>query len=134
MEKATFQYTPVSKDALIEDLLENPFLNNFFIQHDLDSDTIEKYLLDLMNFNTEKKSCMSCKGLNECKLTNRGLEPSLSYRNGKIMTSYKECKFLRNAKRRESQMGHIDAMHLPSRVLEASLDDFDFELSVEPLP
>jgi primosomal protein DnaI len=127
MEKVKFKYTPVSKDSLIEDLLDNPFLNNFFIENDLDSDTIEKHLLDLMNFNKEKQFCMSCKGLNECKLVNRGLEPALSYRDGKIMTSYKECKFLRISKRKEEQMGHIDAMHLPSRVLQASLDDFDFE-------
>ena len=127
MEKIKFNYTPVSKDKLIEDLLENPFLNNFFIEYDLDSDTIEKYLLELMSFNKEKKACLACKGLNECKLTNRGLEPQINYRDGKILYSYKECKFLRVAKRKESQMGHIDAMHLPSRVLQASLDDFDFE-------
>ena len=129
MEKVTFNYTPVSKDKLIEDLIENPFLNNFFIEHDLDSETIEKYLLDLMSFNKEKQACLQCKGLSECALTNRGLEPHISYREGKVLYSYKECKFLRSAKRKESQMGHIDAMHLPSSVLKASLDDFDFERS-----
>jgi primosomal protein DnaI len=127
MEKVQFKYEPVSKDKLIEDLLENPFLNNFFLQHDLDSDTIERYLLELMSFNKEKKACLECKGLNECKLINRGLEPQISYREGKIISSYRECKFLRAAKRSESQRGHIDAMHLPSRVLQASLDDFDYE-------
>ena len=126
MEKMRFNYKAVSKDKLIEDLLENPFLNNFFIEYDLDSETIEKHVLDLMNFNKEKKACLACKGLNECKLTNRGLEPTISYRDGKILTSYKECKFLRILKRKEQQMGRIDAMHLPSRVLQASLDDFDF--------
>lgn len=127
MEKLKFSYKPISKDKIIEDLLDNPFLNNFFIQHDLDSDTIEKYLLELMSFNSEKKSCLECKGLNECKLVNRGLEPQISYREGKILYSYKECKYLRVIKRKESQMGHIDAMHLPSSILLASMDKFDFK-------
>ena len=124
MEKVKFNYKETSKDSMIEDLLENPFLNNFFIQYDLDSETIEKYLLELISFNKEKSSCMSCKGLNECALTNRGLEPTLSYNNGKIMTAYKECKFLRVLKRKESQMGHIDAMYLPQSLLQASMDTF----------
>ena len=127
MEKAKYNYTPVSKDKLIEDLLENPFLNNFFLQHDLDSDTIERYLLELMSFNKEKKACLECKVLNECRLTNRGLEPQISYLDGKIMYSYKECKFLRVVKRKESQMGHIDAMHLPRSILQASMDQFDYD-------
>ena len=80
-----------------------------------------------MSFDKEKKACLECKGLHECKLVNRGLEPQISYRDGKVLNSYKECKFLRISKRKEAQMGHIDAMHLPSRVLQASLDDFDFE-------
>ena len=126
MEKINFNFQKVNREKLVEDLFENPFLNNFFIENDLDSEIVEKYLLDFMTYNTEKNRCLDCNGLNECQQDTKGLEPVIIYRESKVIYNYKECSFLAHKKKQSASKDHIDAMHLPSSILEASFDDFDF--------
>lgn len=127
MKELNFYHVDVAKEKLIEDLMNVPFMNNFFITNDLDTDTIESFLLDFMTYHKEKSTCLNCKGLKECKLDNKGLEPVISYRNKKIQYQYQECPYLLSTKQEASKLAHIDAMHLPKSILQASLDGFDFD-------
>jgi primosomal protein DnaI len=127
MEKVRFDYKQVNKEKLIDDLMDNPLLNNFFIEHDLNSDTIERFLLDFMSYDREKKICEKCNGLHDCQLSNKGLTPVLKYQNDNVIYNYTECDYLKDNKRKQNEINHIDAMHLPSSILQASLDDFDFK-------
>lgn len=122
------KFTPekINKEKLIEDLFESPFLNNFFIDNDLTSEQVEENLLTFLTYNTEKNYCLECKGLHVCKQDQKGLEPILRYENNKVLKLYKECNFLKFRRDQENQEKHIDAMHLPSSVLHATLEDYDF--------
>lgn len=126
MEKINFGYTKINKEKLIEDLFESPYLSNFFIDNDLDSQKVEDNLLTFMNFEIEKNRCLECNGLNACKQDTIGLEPVLTYENRKVLTNYKECSFLKHRKQQERTEDNIDAMHLPSSIFDASLEDIDF--------
>ena len=128
MEKLTFQFEPVDKDKIIEELLESPILSSFFMKHDLTADFIEENLLDFITYNTEKNYCITCKGLNTCKQDNRGFEPVISY-NGSIQKQYKKCKYLQIVQRIVKEDDLIDAMHLPSSILEANLEDWHHDRS-----
>ncbi len=128
MEKLSFQYTPVNKEQIIDDLLESPILRDFFLKHDLTTDFIEENLLDFMTYKTEKNHCLNCKGLNECKQDNIGFEPLISY-NGQVRKIYKKCSFLKQRVTEADADTMIDAMHLPSSILEASLAEWDFKRS-----
>ena len=127
MEKVNMAYQEVDKNKLVEELFDSPFLHDFFINHDLNSDFIEENLLVFMSYNQEKALCKGCNGLSNCKQKTKGIEPVLRYRNSQVINNYQECSFL---KVRLSEVDHeqyIDAMHLPSNIFNASLDDFDFE-------
>jgi len=124
MENMKFER--VNKSKIIDELFESPYLRNFFMDNDLNSDIIEEHLLQFMNYNIEKNRCLDCTGIHECKQDNKGLEPEIKYLNGKIVSNYQECPFLKNVKKAEEIEGNIDALHLPSSIFEASLDDFDF--------
>jgi primosomal protein DnaI len=127
MEEMKFGYQKVNKEKLIEDLFESPYLSNFFIDNDLTSDVVEEHLLTFMNYNIEKTRCLECDGLKSCTQDNTGLEPVIEFVENKVVSSYTECPFLRSRKLREQQDKNIDAMHLPSSIFEASLDDIDFQ-------
>jgi len=127
MAQLKFKYSEVNKEKLIEDLFESPFLSNFFIDNDLDSQTVEDHLLQFLNYKIEKNRCLDCNGLNECKQDNKGLEPGISYIEKRVVSSYSECSFLRHRKQQDQTKENIDAMHLPSSIFEASLDDVDFD-------
>ena len=127
MEEIKFKYSNVDKNKLIDDLLESPYLSNFFIDNDLSSSVVEDNLLTFINYDTEKNRCIECTGMLECKQDNVGLEPVISYEEGKVVSSYTECPYLRHRKRQEQQDQNIDAMHLPSSIFEASLADIDFD-------
>lgn len=126
MANTKFRYAKVDKEKLIEDLFESPYLNKFFIDNDLTSDTVEENILTFMNFNIEKNRCIECNGLTECTQDNKGLEPVIKYVEGKVRYSYKECPYLVRRKEISQQDENITSMHLPSSILEASLEDFDF--------
>ena len=127
MEKINFKYEPIDKDKLVDDLMESPILRNFFIDNDLTSEYIEENLLEFMSYNKEKNNCIECNGLDECKQDNLGFEPIITMVNGHVNRNYKQCNFFRNFVNQASNETLIDAMHLPSSILEASLEDFDFK-------
>lgn len=127
MEKINFRYESVNKDKLVDDLMESPILRNFFVDNDLTSEFIENNLLEFMSYNKEKNHCIECKGLDECKQDNRGFEPVISLRDNVIVRNYKKCNFFMNFVNQANDDTLIDAMHLPSSILEASLEDFDFK-------
>lgn len=126
MANLKFNYNKVNKEKLIEDLFESPYLRNFFIDNDLDSQTVENNLLTFMNYNIEKNRCLECDGLSNCKQDNKGLEPDIRYIKGKIVSNNIECGYLKTRKAQEHNENNIDAMHLPSSIFDASLDDIDF--------
>lgn len=126
MQKIHFNYEQVNKEKLIEDLMESPLLNNFFIDHDLTSDFIEDNLLEFISYKTEKNHCLDCNGLSECKQDNEGFEPVISFQQGILLRKYKKCNFLKNKINQSDDETRINAMHLPTSILEASLEDFDF--------
>jgi primosomal protein DnaI len=127
MEKVNMAFQEVDKNKLVEDLFDSPFLHDFFIDHDLDSDFIEENLLSFISYNNEKALCSGCDGLSSCRQKTRGIEPVLRYRNKKVIYNYQECKYLKARLNEEDHEKYIDAMHLPSNIFTATLDDFDFE-------
>ncbi len=127
MEKIYFKHEQINKDKLVDDLMESPILRNFFMDNDLTSEFIQDNLLEFMNYNTEKNRCIECKGLDTCKQDNRGFEPVIFYRNSMVKRNYKKCTFFNTFVNQANDETLIDAMHLPSSILEASLEDFDFK-------
>lgn len=126
MKKVEFNYKSVNKEQIIEDLMDSPLLRNFFLNHDLTSEFIETHLLDFISYNTEKNHCLNCEGLSQCKQDNEGLEPFIAMTEGRFVKGYKKCAFQKNKLNQANDDTLINAMHLPSSILQASLEDFDF--------
>ena len=120
-----FKYDKVNKEKLIEDLFDSPYLRNFFIDNDLSSEIVEDNLLQFLNYNIEKNRCLECPGLHACEQDNIGLEPVINYINNKVVNGYKECNYQKHLKSQEQSIELVDAMHLPSSILEASMEDID---------
>lgn len=125
MEKLQFQYETVDKEKILEDLSNDPYLRNFFIDNDLSSDQIENELTRLMSFKIENEHCLDCQGLQHCKQDSLGLRPMLIFENGKMKTYYHECNFMKflNQSRKKDEL--IDAMFMPKMILKANLDDYE---------
>ncbi len=119
-----FKRNPNLVEEMTESLSEDPMLKEFFIRHDIDSDTIERHLTDLVVYKEERPRCDDCPGLHACSQDTQGMQPVLNYKNGRIMLAYKPCPYLkvREADRRETD--RITALYMPRMIYEASLEDF----------
>ena len=125
MEKLNYGNAKMNKEELIEGLFQDEFLNNFFIENDLNSEVIEEYLSNLLSYKSEKDLCQDCKGLDTCKQDTIGLEPLLKYEDNKIKTFHKECKFSLHRNQLAQKDSLISAMHMPKMIFDASFEDYN---------
>lgn len=126
MKPLPFRTQPMNKEHLIEELVEDEVLRDFFIEHDFNTEYIEEHLSTLFNFKLEKDKCLGCEGLHVCQQDVEGFEPVLSMDSGKLQLLYQRCPFALRRQQEASKNDFIDALYMPAMVREASLEDFDF--------
>lgn len=126
MEPKIIKREPFNKDKIIDEVVEDEVLRDFFIQNDVDTNYIERHLSTLYNFKVEKDRCEGCMGTDQCRQDVFGHEPVLMMDNNVVKTYYQECAFFINHKRNDYQKEHVDALYMPKMIYEASFEDFDF--------
>jgi len=124
MEKTILNIKKFDKEETIEGLFEDPVLNNFFMDNDLNNEIIEDNLPKLLSYKTEKDNCLECTGLKSCKQDNVGLEPIIVSEDEKIRIYYKECNYVLSKRENEKKKQLINAMYMPEMVLKADLEDY----------
>jgi primosomal protein DnaI len=128
MNKLPFDPTKeINKEEIVDMLVEDEYLRQFFIEHDLDTNFIEKHITKLLVFKNELALCNGCQGLDHCKQDLTGLEPVIAIENNQLMTYNRDCMYAQIRKEKKSQSRRIDAMYMPKMIFEASLEDFDFK-------
>lgn len=127
MDKLFKTDTPMDKDALIDELMEDEAINRFLIDNDINSDEIESSLNRLLSFRLENSYCDQCNGLFECKQDIRGYRPNLVYKNNKIDLVYEPCQYLLIEQSKQRNKALIDALYMPKMIHTASLEDYDFK-------
>jgi len=126
MQVKSVKRVPFDKDQIIDEVVEDEVLRDFFIKNDVDTNYIEKHLSTLYNFKIEKDLCTGCTGTDECRQDVFGHEPVLVMEYDTVKTYYQECAFFLNRKVQSFQKDHVDALYMPKMVYEATLEDFDF--------
>jgi primosomal protein DnaI len=129
MRKLTFESQNINTDEIIEKLTEDEKIRQFFIKHDLDTDTIEQNLLTLLTYQNEYHRCDECKGLPHCRQDALGFQPVLRFEEGKVKSFYQRCPFAIQYVNQATTLSRIDALYMPQMIKQASLDDFDFTRS-----
>lgn len=126
MKPLPFNTKPMNKEKLIDELVEDEVLREFFIKYDLDTEYIESKLSTLFNFKLDKDKCLGCEGLHMCKQDTLGFEPVLSFEYGKLQSLYQRCPFALRQQQEVSKDQYIDALYMPAMMRKATLEDFDF--------
>ncbi len=124
MERLPFKKNAELVEEITEELANDAVLKSFFIKHDIDHETIENHLNDLMTFQQEHPRCRDCEGLHACSQDTRGHQPELLYRSGTISLAYHPCNFLIHHRKIESEKRRVDALYMPEMIFKASLSDF----------
>lgn len=128
MNKLNFgRKTSVNKEQIVDLLVEDKVLREFFIKHDMDTHYIENNLGPLLNYVVDAQKCNDCPGMHKCSQDTQGLEPVISLENGVIATNYRMCPF--NLRRQElnRQSQRIDSLYMPQMIYNARLEDYDFK-------
>ena len=127
MKKIDIKWKPLNKEQLVETLVDDDFLREFFINNDIDSRFIEENLQSLFVFKVENDKCKGCEGLDQCKQDLIGQEPIIKYENNGIEFYYRDCVYALSRREKQNQKNLIDAMYMPKMIYNASLEDFDFK-------
>jgi len=127
MNKLDMKWEPLNKEQLVDTLVDDDFLREFFIKNDIDTTFIEDNLQSLFVFKVENDNCKNCEGLDRCKQELVGQEPVIKYENNGIEFYYRDCDFSLSRRKKQNQKNLIDAMYMPKMIFEASLEDFDFK-------
>mgnify|MGYP002276486725 CR=1 FL=1 len=126
MQKLSFEPRDINTEELVDELVEDDRLRDFFIKNDFDTDFIERHLSQLFNFKIEIDRCTGCEGLHECRQDVLGHEPTLRMIDGELKTYYQSCPFHLARQAQANATEHIDALYMPKMIFEASMEDFDF--------
>ena len=114
MNKLDFRPMDVNKEALIDELVEDGVLRDFFIQNDLDTDYIEQHLSTLFNFKIEKDRCLDCQGIHECKQDVLGHEPVLVMEDFGPKSYYRLCGYAVQRRQKQTQDANLGGSRLGS--------------------
>jgi len=108
-------------DEVIDQLLEDPVIRRFVMNHDLKHETITSNINTFLTFKESKMICQACNGLFECKMDSPGMTPILGYYNDDVLLDYKKCRYNTS----DDSKRKIDALYIPRKVFSAELSDFD---------
>ena len=108
-------------DEAIENLLDDALIRQFALKYDLKHDVLERGINNLLVYKEAKDICNACQGLHECKLPMTGMAPELVLYNGEITLAYAKCRY----NNLDESKFKIDAMYVPKKVFNASINDFD---------
>lgn len=124
MKPLNFKRNQALVEEIMETLSEDAMLKDFFIRHDIDADTIERHLTDLMVYRRERPLCDECPGLHACSQDTLGMQPVLEYKNGRISLAYQPCAYLKAREAEQRETERITALYMPKMIYGASLEDF----------
>ncbi len=128
MNKLNFgRKSRVDKEKIVDILVEDEVLREFFIKHDMDTLFIENHLGPLFNYVVEANKCKSCEGLHKCQQDTKGLEPVIGFESGNIQTNYRYCAFNLRRQELDRQSGLINSLYMTKMIHKARLDDYDFK-------
>ncbi|MDD4183791.1 MAG: primosomal protein DnaI [Candidatus Izemoplasmatales bacterium] len=108
-------------DEAIESLLDDVRIRQFALKYDLKHDVLAQGINNLLVYKEAKDVCNACQGLHECKLPMVGMTPELNLYNGEITLAYAKCRY----NTLDESKFKIDAMYVPKKVFNASINDFD---------
>ena len=126
MRELKFRFKPLNKEEIVDLLVDDEYLRQFFIENDLDSNFIEENIQNLFNFKVEFDKCRACEGLDKCTQDLKGQEPVIKYEENKIAFYYKDCVYSLSRLERQAQSKLVDAMYMPKMIYSATMEDFDF--------
>jgi primosomal protein DnaI len=126
MKVLPFKKEPIETEKLIDNLLEDDVLREFFILNDLNTETIERNLSLFFNFKVEKDRCNGCESFAGCKQDTLGFEPVLKMGPKGPMVQYQHCHFAAKTLQEKNKEELLDALYMPQMIQKASLEDFDF--------
>lgn len=112
-----------------QEILANEEIQKFLQAHatEVNNAMIERSFVKLYDFMTASHACDKCASLPECTNIMKGFEPKLVIKSNLIDVEYKKCPSKLIADDRLQVAKMIESMYMPKDVMEARLEDVDFE-------
>ena len=112
-----------------QEILANQAIQQFLNEHsaDINGAMVERSFGKLYEFTTASHACDQCASLSECTNIMKGFEPKLVIKGNLIDVDYKKCPSKLVADERLAVSKMIESMYMPKDVMEARLEDIDFE-------
>lgn len=101
----------------LDELKNDPILKGYHITLDNAND-FAVYAMD-------KKSCQSCKGLNECKTASVGYRTAVTKSDKGYLFSLNECLYHKEMREKNDNSNFISNLFVATEAMNASLDDFE---------
>lgn len=116
-------------EEMRKEIMDNEVVQQFLADHsnELTKSIVDRSLGKLYEFTTASHGCDKCSDLTNCQNIMNGFEPKLVLKRGLIEVDYLKCpsRLIEEDRRDVSRM--IESMHMPKEVMEARLQDVDFD-------
>ncbi|SET78862.1 primosomal protein DnaI [Salinibacillus kushneri] len=117
-----------SYEKMKSEILKEPEVQEFLEENNqLKSSDIERQLIKLYEYTSQSKACEKCPALNECCNLVQGYAPKISTEGKKIQLTYDKCPRKLQHDEQLRKKSFVQSLHMPKRLLEASLDQVDLD-------
>lgn len=82
----------MKKESLLL-LSKEKHIHEFMKKHQLDSCMLEDYWVELLDFNDDYKTCLSCPSLDHCPKDSKGMKKVLAYHDNEVVLELESCKY-----------------------------------------
>ncbi|NMD70717.1 primosomal protein DnaI [Bacillus sp. DNRA2] len=118
-------------EKMRHEIMNNPDVRAFLAQHqdEITHDMVERSLMKLYEYSTQKKGCQNCSSLDNCANLMKGYEPELLIRRNAIDIQYDRCQrqVMYDEQRKNEKL--IQSMHFPKDMLHVTFKDIDVNTS-----
>ncbi|MCP8617079.1 primosomal protein DnaI [Salirhabdus salicampi] len=113
---------------LKEQIMNSRDVQAFIAEHpELQTTDIERQLMKLYEYDNQSKQCEKCPSLSECCNIIPGYAPKLSVQNRQIRIAYDRCPQKIKQDEQNRKKSFVQSLYMPKEILEASIEDIDFE-------
>lgn len=116
-------------EQMKQEILADEAVQQFLSAHgtEVNGAMIERSLGKLYEYTTASHACDKCASLPECTNIMKGFEPKLVIKSNLIDIEYMKCPTRLVADDRRAVSKMIDSMYMPKDVMEARLENLDFD-------
>lgn len=114
----------MKKESLLS-LSRKKHIQEFLKKYHIDTSLMEDYWVELLDYDDDYKTCLSCSSLESCPKANKGMRKVLNYYDGGLVLELESCQFGKSLEMKRTLLERFFPKNVSDELLLIEFQDLD---------